>query len=156
MQFTVDGDGRRQSSFRAYLPEVLADSRQDHLHICTRAVACKIGFLKQENLDPRAESIDIMSVDGGEIRTVTARREIILTCGALRTPQLLMLRQGFTISRSDRLLLILSSGIGPQDHLRELGIEVIKHAPSVGENLVRFLLQEGSIPAHPYSTARSY
>lgn len=94
MQFTVDGNGRRQSSFRAYLPQVLADSRQDHLHICTRAVACKIGFLKQENLDPRAESIDIMSVDGGEIRTVTARREIILTCGALRTPQLLMLRQG--------------------------------------------------------------
>ncbi|KAF8503926.1 hypothetical protein JB92DRAFT_2970106 [Gautieria morchelliformis] len=123
MQFTIDSEGGRHSAFRAYLPEVLARSRSDRLHICTRAVACKIGFSKQADANFRAENVEIMSVDGRHVRTVTAGREIILTCGALRTPQLLML-----------------SGIGPQDHLQELGIDVIKHSSGVGNNLEDHIL----------------
>ncbi|KAF8516800.1 hypothetical protein JB92DRAFT_2909313 [Gautieria morchelliformis] len=118
MQFTIDSEGGRHSAFRAYLPDALARARSDRLHICTRAVACKIGFAKQADGTVRAENVEIASVDGRHVRTVTAGREIILTCGALRTPQLLML-----------------SGIGPQDHLQELGIDVIKHSSGVGNTL---------------------
>lgn len=49
---------------------------------------------------------------------VHARREIILSAGAIQLPQLLML-----------------SGIGPRDHLKEMKIPVVHHAPGVGKNL---------------------
>ena len=40
----------------------------------------------------RADAVEIQSVRDGAIRTIKAKREIILACGALRTPQLLILR----------------------------------------------------------------
>jgi choline dehydrogenase len=54
----------------------------------------------------------------GVQHSVRAHREVILAAGALQTPQLLQL-----------------SGIGPAGLLQRFGIEVIKDAPGVGENL---------------------
>jgi choline dehydrogenase len=51
-------------------------------------------------------------------REARARREVVLAGGAINTPQLLML-----------------SGIGPGDHLREHGIDVVHDAPRVGAGL---------------------
>ena len=56
--------------------------------------------------------------DGRQTRTAEAAREVILSAGAFGSPQLL-----------------LRSGIGPADHLREHGIDVIADVPGVGENL---------------------
>jgi choline dehydrogenase len=53
----------------------------------------------------------------GRVR-VTARRELILSAGAIGSPQLLQL-----------------SGIGPAALLREHGIEVVHDMPAIGENL---------------------
>ncbi|MET0296963.1 MAG: GMC oxidoreductase, partial [Microbacterium sp.] len=55
---------------------------------------------------------------GGITRHAVARREVILSGGAVNTPQLLML-----------------SGIGPAEHLAGHGIPVVVDAPGVGENL---------------------
>lgn len=52
---------------------------------------------------------------GGSV--VRAARGVVLTAGALRTPQLLML-----------------SGVGPGAHLRDLGIDVVLDSPGVGSN----------------------
>ncbi|SHH20210.1 GMC family oxidoreductase [Marivita hallyeonensis] len=49
---------------------------------------------------------------------ITADREVILSSGAIGSPRLLQL-----------------SGIGPADHLRSLGIDVVYDQPNVGENL---------------------
>lgn len=55
---------------------------------------------------------------GGEVLTLTARDGVVLSGGTLNSPRLLML-----------------SGIGPADHLREHGIAVVADAPGVGQNL---------------------
>lgn len=51
--------------------------------------------------------------------TIQARKEVIICCGAFDTPKLLLL-----------------SGIGPADHLREVGVPVRADVPGVGEHLL--------------------
>jgi len=65
--------------------------------------------------DQRAIGVEVDS--GGEIFTVESS-EIVLSAGAIASPQLLML-----------------SGVGPESELKELGIPVVKHLPGVGQNL---------------------
>ncbi len=55
---------------------------------------------------------------GGEQRTLTARRGVVLSAGALNTPRLLML-----------------SGIGPASDLQAHGIAVVRDLQGVGQNL---------------------
>ena len=64
---------------------------------------------------PRAVGVEVES--GGEVFKV-AGREIILSAGAVASPQLLML-----------------SGVGPAEPLAELGIPVVRDLPGVGRNL---------------------
>jgi choline dehydrogenase-like flavoprotein len=54
----------------------------------------------------------------GRRQFLRARREVILSCGAIGSPRLLML-----------------SGIGPADHLKSLGIAPVLDAPGVGSDL---------------------
>ena len=79
----------------------------------------------------RAVGVEVES--GGETFIVEGE-EIVLSAGAIASPHLLML-----------------SGVGPADHLRSLGIQVVHHLPGVGQNLrdhpwvaVRLSLKEGS------------
>ncbi len=64
----------------------------------------------------RARGVEI--VRHGLRETIRAEREIILCGGTVNSPQLLML-----------------SGIGPADHLSQLGIPVVLDMPEVGRNL---------------------
>ena len=57
-------------------------------------------------------------LEGRRFETIRADREIILSAGAIGSPQLLML-----------------SGIGPADHLNSHGIDVVLDNPEVGQNL---------------------
>ncbi|WP_030613620.1 GMC family oxidoreductase [Streptomyces sclerotialus] len=66
----------------------------------------------------RMTCVRVRSADGTET-TLRAQRELLLCAGAIDTPRLLML-----------------SGIGPADQLRELGIEVRADLPGVGQNLL--------------------
>lgn len=63
-------------------------------------------------------AVGVEYVQNGSSHVVRASSEVILAAGALQTPQLLQL-----------------SGIGPADHLRSLGIDVVADSPEVGENL---------------------
>src|SRR5882724_4703473 len=65
--------------------------------------------------DLRAVGVEAES--GGEVFTVAADR-VVLSAGAIRSPQLLML-----------------SGIGPEDQLRPCGIPIVQELPGVGQHL---------------------
>lgn len=55
----------------------------------------------------------------GQIPTlVQAEKEVVLSAGAINSPHLLML-----------------SGIGPANKIREAGVKIVKHVPGVGQNL---------------------
>ena len=67
----------------------------------------------------------------GQVQTVRARREVIIAASPLNSPKLLML-----------------SGVGPAEHLREHGIEVVADRPGVGQNLqdhMELYIQQESI-----------
>ncbi|PWK59216.1 GMC family oxidoreductase [Roseicyclus mahoneyensis] len=68
-------------------------------------------------------AVGVEYVTGGRREEIRASREVILTAGAFLSPQLLML-----------------SGIGPADHLRAHGINVVSDLPGVGQNLHDHLL----------------
>ena len=102
--------GKRSSAAYAYISPLNADAR---LTVKLRARVRKILI---EN--GRAVAVTWADEHGRE-DTARARSEIVLAAGALITPKLLML-----------------SGIGPADHLREKGIPVLLDAPGVGRNLI--------------------
>src|SRR5258708_995732 len=89
----INREGRRLSAMHAYLPSRVATERRDRLTLCTGAVATKL------ELSPDGSTVTgVYLVDGqNETRTarqclVKARREVVVCCGAMFSPQILMLR----------------------------------------------------------------
>ncbi len=101
-------NGARCSAAVAYLDPVKA---RPNLTVRTHAEVSRITFERG-----RANGV-VCSIRGQGFH-FEAAREVILSGGAINSPQLLML-----------------SGIGPADELRRLGIEVLHDAPGVGANL---------------------
>lgn len=101
-------DGWRSSSSRAFLDPARG---RPNLHIATGALASRIVFA-----GTRATGIEF--IQNGALRQARARGEVILSAGALQSPQLLQL-----------------SGVGPAALLMEHGIGVVADLPGVGENL---------------------
>ncbi|XP_031787782.1 glucose dehydrogenase [FAD, quinone]-like isoform X1 [Nasonia vitripennis] len=97
--------GRRCSAATAYLK-----IQRPNLHILTEAQVRKVLIRKQR-------AYGVQYIKNGKKHSVTATREVILSAGTINSAQLLML-----------------SGIGPRDHLEELGIKVIQDS-KVGYNL---------------------
>lgn len=64
----------------------------------------------------------------GRLQQVRARKEVILSAGAINSPQLLML-----------------SGIGEDTHLRSKGIPVLQNLPGVGRNLMDHIAIGGDL-----------
>lgn len=122
LQYTIDSSGYRQTAFRAYLPQEFVDTHPN-LHICTKTLACKLEFSDKSIGTLRAEAVELRAIDGTQRRVIKAGHEIILACGALHTPKLLLL-----------------SGVGPRDQLQRMGVSVLKHSPGVGEHLQDHML----------------
>ncbi|HWL29310.1 MAG TPA: GMC family oxidoreductase N-terminal domain-containing protein [Burkholderiaceae bacterium] len=104
-------NGWRMSTARSFLRPIKS---RPNLHIKTHAQATRILFEGKKAIGvaychPR---------EPHTTRSVTARKEVIVACGAINTPKLLQL-----------------SGIGPAALLREKNIPVINDLPGVGENL---------------------
>ncbi len=101
-------NGRRMSSARAFLHPAM--SRQN-LEVITKAHATQILFDGK-----RASGVEYDQ--RGPRKTVSARREVILSGGVIASPQLLQI-----------------SGIGDPAHLSQIGVDVRHALPGVGQNL---------------------
>ncbi|XP_063967919.1 choline dehydrogenase, mitochondrial-like [Lytechinus pictus] len=102
--------GRRWNSSNAYLGSEDVRKRTN-LTIQSRALGERVLF----------EGIKAVGVEfscGNEKKVARASQEVILSGGAVNSPQLLML-----------------SGVGNADELKELGIPLVAHIPGVGRNL---------------------
>ena len=105
-------DARRLSAARAYLHPILR--QRSNLAVWTRRFVTRLLFDGS-----RAVGVEVARGVGGRggVDRLTAG-EVILAGGSINSPQLLLL-----------------SGIGPADELRDLGIDVLADRPGVGRNL---------------------
>lgn len=101
-------NGRRWSTADAYLRPAM---RRPNLTVRTNAQATRVVI-------ESGRAVGVEYLHAGTPRTSYADGEIVLSGGAVNSPQLLML-----------------SGIGPAGHLRELGIDVVVGIDEVGGNL---------------------
>nr|XP_003707314.1 PREDICTED: glucose dehydrogenase [FAD, quinone]-like [Megachile rotundata] len=104
----MNKNGVRASSATAFLRPM---RQRRNLQIALNATATKI-------LVENSKAVGVQFYQDGELRVARASREIIVSGGAVNSPQLLLL-----------------SGIGPKDHLRAVNVSVVKDLPGVGENL---------------------
>lgn len=101
-------EGMRHSAAVGYVHPILG---RPNFTLQTNALVTNVLF-------EGTRAVGVAYVQDGEQRQVKASREVILSGGAINSPQLLML-----------------SGVGPKEHLKELGIPVIADLPGVGQNL---------------------
>lgn len=101
-------DGLRYSTYKAFL---YTAKDRPNLHVAKKALVTKI------IIDPTKVATAVEIKINNQLITIKAKKEIIVSAGALKTPQILML-----------------SGIGPKEHLEKLKIPVVENL-SVGENL---------------------
>lgn len=100
--------GRRDSAARAFLRPA---AKRSNVTVLTGAHATRV-------LLDGARAVGVAYVRGGKALEARAAREVVLSGGVFNSPQLLML-----------------SGIGPADHLRDVGIDPVVDLPGVGGNL---------------------
>jgi choline oxidase len=110
-QINAAMDNTRMSSSHAYLHPIIGS--RPNLEIRTHCWVKRVAIE-----DGRATGVEYLTPDLLTQASVRARREVILSAGAIDTPKLLML-----------------SGIGPGGHLQEFGIPVLVDSPGVGANL---------------------
>jgi choline dehydrogenase len=104
----TQADGRRCSAADAYLRPAMS---RPNLTVKTDARATQV-------VVEGGRAAGVRYLERGTEETAYVQGEVIVSSGAIGSPQLLML-----------------SGIGPGDHLRELGIVVMVDSPGVGANL---------------------
>ncbi len=113
--------GKRHSTAAAYLKPVLSRS---NLTVTTEAQVTRLLFEGKR-------VIGVAYIQNGVKQEAKAAAEVILAGGTINSPQVLLL-----------------SGVGPAEELRELGIEVVLDLPGVGKNLQDHL----ATAANYYST----
>ncbi len=112
-ELTIHG-GKRMSAARAFLGPA---AERPNLRVITRAWAHGL------DIDRSRRVTGVYYLRDRAVERIEAEREVILSCGAVDSPRLLLL-----------------SGIGPADELEDVGIEVALDLPGVGRNLHDHLL----------------
>ncbi len=111
---TTTRDGKRSSTYRAFLEGDV--ERRPNLAILTGAHATRV-LLEGSPREIEAKGVEVRTARG-ETRVVLAEKEVILSAGAVGSPQLLLL-----------------SGVGPREELTAVGVPCRVDSPHVGKHL---------------------
>lgn len=125
-------DGLRCSTAKGFLRPA---AKRDNLHVSVHSLVEKI------LIDEHKRAYGVLYSKHGSKRIVKASKEVILSAGAIQSPQLLML-----------------SGIGNAEDLKELGIYPIVNLPGVGKNLQDHIAMGGHsfLFDNPYENGTDY
>ena len=114
---TQDGVGfyqlTQRNALRSSASAAFLDPARSRANLTVKTKA-EVLSLKTE----KGKAVGIEVFKGGQNKTIHADQEVIVSSGAIGSPRLLML-----------------SGIGPADHLQELGVRTVLDKPEVGSNL---------------------
>jgi choline dehydrogenase len=111
---TTTKDGRRSSTFHAFLEPVMDE--RENLVVLPHSHVQRI-LLEDSPDGLTATGVEYRTADGA-LKTVTATKEVVLSAGAIGSPQLLLL-----------------SGVGPKDELAHVGVACLLDLPDVGKHL---------------------
>ncbi|XP_020290736.1 glucose dehydrogenase [FAD, quinone]-like [Pseudomyrmex gracilis] len=122
----IDINGEQQTGFAFFQYTMRRASRCSTAKAFVRPIQLRKNFdlslwshVTRILIDPRSKrAYGVKFIRNGREEVVFAKKEVILSAGAINSVQLLML-----------------SGVGPRDHLEKLGIPVIQDSPGVGQNL---------------------
>jgi choline dehydrogenase len=115
-------DGKRLSIFRTYVYPVMD---RPNLTVLTNSLVTRVRF-------DGSRATGIACVLDGREHHFNADREVVLSLGAINTPKVLM-----------------QSGLGDRNELREFGIPVVGHLPGVGKNLQDHVMAASCIWEYP-------
>ncbi|KAI0145936.1 GMC oxidoreductase [Hypoxylon sp. NC0597] len=114
----VGPNGKRQNTAHQYIHPRLEDGQHSNLHVLIESKVNRVIFDGKRAVgveyQPHTTSQEVTQ---GHTRIVKARRMVIISCGALRTP-----------------LVLERSGVGDPDVLSRAGVPVIANVPGVGRN----------------------
>ncbi|MFL9942317.1 GMC family oxidoreductase [Paraburkholderia graminis] len=108
MQHTIR-NGRRQSAYVAFIEPILDRA---NLTVHTDCLVSRV------LIDGNGQATGVEALHDGQLQSIAAAKEVILSAGSLNSPQVLML-----------------SGVGPAAELERHGIQQIADVPGVGRNL---------------------
>ena len=103
--------GFRRSSYRSFLNKKIRNRK--NLTIITNTQVSKVLFKNK-----KAIGVQCIESNANKDQNIYANSEVIISAGSISSPQILQL-----------------SGIGDEQHLKGLGINVIHNNPAVGKNL---------------------
>lgn len=136
---TNSKNGIRYSAARSFLRPA---AKRSNLHIMVNTTASKV-LINPET--KTAIGVEIIDRDGHSTR-INARKEVIVSGGAVNSPQILLL-----------------SGIGPREELQKVGIKQVHQLPGVGKNLhnhvayfINFYINDTDTRALNWATAMEY
>lgn len=133
----VSPDGKRQDAAHRYIHPLLQDGQHPNLHVLLESKVIRVLF--DESSPPRAIGIEYkpnaerqpeLSLSKPVHKTIKAKKLVVVTAGALGTPQVLE-----------------RSGVGNPEILKKLEIPVVADVPGVGENY-----QDHHLLLYPYKS----
>jgi len=134
----VSPDGKRQDAAHCYIHPLLQDGHHSNLHLLLETKVVRVIF--DESSPPHAIGVEyqpnedhqpFVSLSKAPIKTVKANKLVVVSSGALGTPQVLE-----------------RSGVGNPSILKILDIPIISDLPGVGENY-----QDHHLLLYPYKSS---
>ncbi|RMZ73480.1 alcohol oxidase [Pyrenophora seminiperda CCB06] len=135
----VSPDGKRQDTAHRYLHPKLENSQQySNLHVLVESKVVRVLFDDKKRAcgveyTPNPEFQATIGLSMHPVKTVKARKLVIVTCGACGTPPVLE-----------------RSGVGPKEILERAGVPVVEDLPGVGKDY-----QDHHLVLYPYKTSLS-